>query len=381
MDLDLSQINDIDLSHFGDKVNESEFRGYFLGNAGREHYKLLAYFSTLFNNQTLLDIGTYKGCSALALAFNKNNSVKSFDLGDYRRIKNEPNNIDFILDDFTNEKYKDIVLQSPLIMLDTDHDGPFEYKAYNYLKDINWEGYLLLDDIHLNDPMKEFWNQIDIQKSDITSVGHWSGTGLVIFTKLGIKMVNNYNKESYITQRLDPHLWKNHCNVLTMNSYSKYICGHVLDIGCNHACSTYWLKDLNVTKITGVDINKKSLDKAKDVLNNLNNIPYELIEKNYAYENIGIEFDTIISFHTLEHIYPTDSNNFVQNIYSDLKNNGYFIIGIPYEHAYSDPCHVSFYNEASLKELMEKVGFITIECFKDDRFNEKNILTGLFQKI
>ena len=90
MELDLSKINDVDLSHFGNKVNENEFRGYFLGNAGREHYKLLAYFSTLFNNQTLLDIGTYKGCSALALAFNENNNVKSFDLGDYRRINNEP---------------------------------------------------------------------------------------------------------------------------------------------------------------------------------------------------------------------------------------------------------------------------------------------------
>ncbi len=57
MDLDLSQINDIDLSHFGDKVNESEFRGYFLGNAGREHYKLLAYFRSLaifFSWETML---------------------------------------------------------------------------------------------------------------------------------------------------------------------------------------------------------------------------------------------------------------------------------------------------------------------------------------
>ena len=67
-------------------------------------------------------------------------------------------------------------------MLDTDHDGPFEYKSYNYLKEINWEGYLLLDDIHLNNVMREFWNHIDNEKHDITSIGHWSGTGLVIFT-------------------------------------------------------------------------------------------------------------------------------------------------------------------------------------------------------
>lgn len=181
MELDLSKVNELDLSKFGNNINEYQYMQYFLGNAGQEHYKLLAYFSTLFNEQTLLDIGTYKGCSALALAFNEKNNVKSFDLGNYRRINNEPNNIEFILDDFTNEKYKKLVLDSPFIMLDTDHDGTFEHIAYKYLKDINWTGYLLLDDIHLNDPMKEFWNSIDNEKHDVTVVGHWSGTGLVIF--------------------------------------------------------------------------------------------------------------------------------------------------------------------------------------------------------
>ena len=193
-------------------------------------------------------------------------------------------------------------------------------------------------------------------------------------------MKNNYDKESYVTQRLDPNSWKNHCNVLTLKSYSKYIKGSVLDIGCNHAGSTYWLKEFDVTKITGVDINQKSLEKAKDILSTINNTPFDLIEKNYVCGNIGVEFDTIISFHTLEHIYPLDSLNFVQNIYKDLKEGGYFIIGIPYEHSYPDPCHVSFYNETSLDQLLNKAGFTTIECFKDDRFNEKNILTGLFQK-
>ena len=56
--------------------------------------------------------------------------------------------------------------------------------SYQHLKKINWEGYLVLDDIHLNDPMKEFWNQIDNEKYDITPMGHWSGTGLVIFRKI-----------------------------------------------------------------------------------------------------------------------------------------------------------------------------------------------------
>jgi hypothetical protein len=180
-ELSNEKISKIDLSSFGGMVNNPQFRGYFLEKEGQEHYKLLAYFSTLFENQVLLDVGTYKGCSALALAYNQKNKIKSFDLGNFRDINSKPNNIEFILDDFTDGKYKELVLKSPLIMLDTDHDGYFEHKTYNYLKEINWKGYLLLDDIYLNQPMKEFWGIINEEKYDVSHVGHWSGTGIVIF--------------------------------------------------------------------------------------------------------------------------------------------------------------------------------------------------------
>ena len=43
-------------------------------------------------------------------------------------------------------------------------------------------------------------------------------------------------------------------------------------------------------------------------------------------------------------------------------------------------CHVGFYTEASLARAMEAAGLETIECFKDDRFDEKDLLTGLFRK-
>ena len=39
----------------------------------------------------------------------------------------------------------------------------------------------MLDDIKLNDEMRDFWSNIKEEKWDITSKGHWSGTGLVNF--------------------------------------------------------------------------------------------------------------------------------------------------------------------------------------------------------
>lgn len=191
--------------------------------------------------------------------------------------------------------------------------------------------------------------------------------------------MNLYNKEAYITARQNPNEWKNHVNVKTLENYHQYIYGDVLDIGSNHGATTYWLKDFNVKSITALDLNKESLDIAELNLKDLD-ITKNFITQNYAESNIGIEFDTIISFHTLEHIYPSDTVNFVKNIYSDIKSGGHVIIGIPYDRHYPDPCHVSFYTEATLMDLFESNGFKTIECFKEDRYQERNILTGLFKK-
>jgi 2-polyprenyl-3-methyl-5-hydroxy-6-metoxy-1,4-benzoquinol methylase len=188
-----------------------------------------------------------------------------------------------------------------------------------------------------------------------------------------------YDKESYITANYDPVKWKNHVNVKTLEEHSNLLVGSVLDIGCNHGSTTYWLKDFNVTKITGIDINNESLTYAKRLFKDIE-IPNNFINLDLTKKILDETFDTVICFHTLEHIYPEDVDDFLTNIYSMLKFNGYIILGLPYEHAYSDPCHVAFYNEQSLIDIMTKNSFEPVECFKDDRWNEKNILTGIFIK-
>jgi hypothetical protein len=133
----------------------------------------------LYENQTLLDVGTYHGSSALALGMNSSNQIKSFDLIRQPELNyiNE-SNIEFKLENIL-ENNDELILSAPFIMLDTDHDGPFEYAFYNHLKKINYKGLLFLDDINLNDPMKGFWNHITEEKHELTSKGHWSGTGIV----------------------------------------------------------------------------------------------------------------------------------------------------------------------------------------------------------
>jgi hypothetical protein len=92
-----------------------------------------------------------------------------------------PENAEFIIDDIIKSEYKDMILGSKYIMLDTYHDGVFEEQFINYLDSINYKGYLLLDDIHLNFEMERFWESITKGKHDLTSIGHSTGTGVVYF--------------------------------------------------------------------------------------------------------------------------------------------------------------------------------------------------------
>lgn len=183
IELTYDDIQSIDLTPLSSIITSNdEYKKYFLGDVGREHYKLLAYISSLYDDISILDIGTNRGFSALALSYNKLNKVHSFDLYELKELKSPlPDNITFYINNILNEEYKDLILKSKIILVDTFHDGSFEKKFHSYLNEINYKGILLLDDIKLNDKMIDYWDSIEEEKKDISKVGHWSGTGLVIF--------------------------------------------------------------------------------------------------------------------------------------------------------------------------------------------------------
>ncbi|MGE0042232.1 MAG: hypothetical protein AB7H88_20380 [Vicinamibacterales bacterium] len=176
--LDGAVIADVDLSRFLPHV-PAEYREFFPGEPGREHYKLLAHLSTLYTGVTLVDIGTDAGCSAMALSHNPANRVISYDLVNRRRTDIELPNVEFRVGDALADAAE--WLATPLISLDVDHDGTYEDVFYAHLTTAGYKGTLLLDDVYLNDAMRRFWGSITHQKADITPVGHWSGTGIVFF--------------------------------------------------------------------------------------------------------------------------------------------------------------------------------------------------------
>ena len=142
-----------------------------------QHYPLLAYLSTKFNDTTLIEIGTFRGLGALALSYNLSNKVISYDIEDHKQWEQFPKNIEFRIKNFFEDA--DHILQSPLIFFDagtyapnTGEDGSLESATYKFLRDNNYRGILILDDIHISDKSNAVWNGITTKKYDLTAVGH-----------------------------------------------------------------------------------------------------------------------------------------------------------------------------------------------------------------
>jgi hypothetical protein len=176
-----TELNQLNMQQYCGNIPEDEYKEYFCNPAGRDHYRLLAFISTCYDNKILLDIGTNRGTSAYALSLNKKNKIYSFDIQNYVTLSSKPDNVEFVLDDSTKKEYEHLIRNCNFIFLDTFHDGIFERKFLSHLKSLNWSGFLLLDDIYLNKEMADFWNEITEEKYDISHLGHYSGTGLVIY--------------------------------------------------------------------------------------------------------------------------------------------------------------------------------------------------------
>jgi hypothetical protein len=158
--------------------------GYYDKTAGEEAYKLYASLSHELNNTIILDIGTRRGNSALALSDNTNNKVISYDIVKYDTHENlKKKNLELRILDFTEDKDIDFSKVN-LILIDIDpHDGVDERRMFEYLESINWSGIVLLDDTREDiwPDIYKFVKSIKYKTHDVTDIGHFSGTAIVEF--------------------------------------------------------------------------------------------------------------------------------------------------------------------------------------------------------
>jgi predicted O-methyltransferase YrrM len=158
-----------------------------------QHYKLLAAAVAVLQPKTVIDIGTFRGASALALLENlpPEGRVVTFDVlpwagiaqtllreDDARSARLTPVTAD-LSQPAVFERHADLLRDADLLFIDGPKDGNFEYTMLSQLRACGLkEGTLLIfDDIRLWN-MLGFWRELELPKLDLTGFGHFTGTGL-----------------------------------------------------------------------------------------------------------------------------------------------------------------------------------------------------------
>tara|TARA_A100001391_G_scaffold199275_1_gene182005 strand:+ start:48 stop:728 length:681 start_codon:yes stop_codon:yes gene_type:complete len=163
-----------------------------------DHYRILAgLIYNLDRSQgplSLIDIGTHLGTSARTMLdySSDEDKVETFDVTDwldypctYLTEKDFDTRLTQHLQDLKEpdvfSRYAKMLCEADFIMCDGPKDSVFERKFYTLLSTLDFPKkprWLLLDDIRFPSEMVS-WRMIDSPKVDLTSFGHFSGTGLV----------------------------------------------------------------------------------------------------------------------------------------------------------------------------------------------------------
>ncbi len=159
-----------------------------------EHYRLLAAFVAELAPKKVVEIGTGRGLSALAMlgTLPSGASLTTVDVKRWDDIKGTfLRGSDFaggrlaqLVRDFGSrraaENHADLFRSAELIFIDGPKDGIFERQLLSAfdLVGLKKNTLLVFDDIRLWN-MLEIWRQIPHPKIDLTSLGHYTGTGLV----------------------------------------------------------------------------------------------------------------------------------------------------------------------------------------------------------
>jgi predicted O-methyltransferase YrrM len=161
-----------------------------------EHYKLLAALVALLRPRTIVEIGTATGASALAMksALGEDGRIVTFDVVPWQAVDQAVLRDEDFADARLEQRLEDLSTPSgwranaellrtaELIFLDALHDGIQERQFLRGFEEVGLAAgpIVVLDDIRLW-RMLSFWHDIERPKLDLTSFGHWSGTGLVDF--------------------------------------------------------------------------------------------------------------------------------------------------------------------------------------------------------
>jgi predicted O-methyltransferase YrrM len=158
-----------------------------------EHYRLLPALCEVADARRVVEIGTWRGESALALlASPVVEHVDTFDVISWEHVDEAlltaadfgPRLAQHVADLGqwpTFQAYAETLQSADLVFVDGPKDGVFEPTFVPWLLALprNRRLLVVLDDIRLM-TMIRLWRSLPAPKLDVTSFGHWAGTGLLL---------------------------------------------------------------------------------------------------------------------------------------------------------------------------------------------------------
>lgn len=180
----------IDLSDISARINSNETD--YLSIYPGEHYKLLAAIVKLKQPNVVVELGTHLGYSALCMKkfLPAGGTIHTFDVIPWHGFANtilKETDFDAQLVQHTDDltipahaaKHQQLLQEADIIFMDALKDGKQEYLFLeNFARlQFNKKCLMIMDDIRLWN-MLDIWFNLDKPKLDLTSFGHWSGTGL-----------------------------------------------------------------------------------------------------------------------------------------------------------------------------------------------------------
>jgi len=178
--LDNITLDALDMKSIEPKI--TTYHDYFTLPSGQEHYRLLRYLAKVIDG-TIIEIGTHAATSVVAMSADTTHPIVTYDIvNEKHREFEDLTTVTFRLCEFSDDaEYRDTILSAPMIFIDAPHDGAFEMFCYQWLKDNGYKGLTIWDDIHLNEPMRQFWSRVNLPKLDLSKYGHVTGTGAIFF--------------------------------------------------------------------------------------------------------------------------------------------------------------------------------------------------------
>lgn len=148
----------------------------------------------------------------------------------------------------------------------------------------------------------------------------------------------------------------------------------ILDLGCSDGFGTYYVSEFAQSTL-GIDFDEEAINYAKSSYNLDGGILYKL--ENFLNKKYG-DFDGIVSFDVLEHIYPENEDSYMKTVLMNLKDTGTFVVGTPsletqqYSKENVTGAHVNVYKGEDFYKMLKRY-FHNVYLFTQ---NDEIIHTG-----